>query len=74
MDGKPTLSDIQNFIMIAELVTGYQRIAKVGVAADLGQITSRDALDEIMLIGNQVMDAIKPTIFDNLEKHHGTAN
>ena len=73
MDGKPTLSDIQSFVMIAELVTGYQRIAQVGLASDLGHITHKDALDEIMLIGHQVMDAIKPNI-DKMRKYHGTAN
>lgn len=73
MEGKPTLSDIQNFMIMAELVTGYQRIAQVGLASDLGHITHKAALDEIMLIGHQVMDAIKPNI-DKMEKYHGTTN
>lgn len=73
MEGKPTLSDIQNFVVMVELVSGYQRIAQVGLASDLGHITHKDALDEIMLIGHQVMDAIKPSI-DKMKEYHGTAN
>lgn len=73
MNGKPTLEHIQHLMIMAELVSGFQRIAQAGLAAEMGQITQQAALDEILLIGHQVMDSIKPTI-DRMEKYNGTAN
>lgn len=60
-------------MIMAELVSGFQRIAQAGLAAEMGQITQQAALDEILLIGHQVMDSIKPTI-DRMEKYNGTTN
>lgn len=73
MRDEQTLESLHNFIMMAELVSGYTRIAKVGLAAEKGEITHKAAMDNILLIGHQVMDAIKPTI-DKMEKYNGTAN
>lgn len=73
MEGEPTVADLQNLAMMVKLVSGYQRIAQAGLAAELGEISQQAALDKIMLIGHQVMDAIKPNI-DKMEKYHGTAN
>lgn len=73
MEGEPTVADLRNLAMMVQLVSGYQRIAQAGLAAELGEISQQAALDKIMLIGHQVMDAIKPNI-DKMEKHHGTTN
>ena len=73
MEGEPTVADLRNLAMMVQLVSGYQRIAQAGLAAELGEISQQAALDKIMLIGHQVMDAIKPNI-DKMEKYHGTAN
>ena len=73
MEGEPNLADLRNLAMIVQLVSGYHRIAQAGLAAELGEISQQDALDKIMLIGHQIMDAIKPNI-DRMEKYHGTTN
>ena len=56
MEGEPTVADLRNLAMMVQLVSGYQRIAQAGLAAELGEISQKAALDKIMLIGHQVMD------------------